>query len=279
MSELPVSFVAHRVAAPSRDEDQIRAFYDEHVVNKVADFVDGNPRVDAAWRTIRDWGPVSPRRILDIGCGFGQISWQMAARWPSARVTGADISPRSIALASKVFSRPNLEYTTAPLDALDSRAGYDLITLIDVYEHIADAERAAFNGQLARLLAPDGIVILTFPTPSHQQRIRAEHPDKLQPIDEDVDMGKVQALTAATGTRLVMFREASIWSTGDYAHAVLTRAASGDRVEPIATAEPGVIDRVIRRLGRFSRGVETGSRDGRLRLIERTLGAGVYRPR
>jgi SAM-dependent methyltransferase len=278
MSESPISLAAH-AAAPPRDAAEIRAFYDEHIVNKVADFVDGNPRVDAAWRTIQEWAPAAPRHVLDIGCGFGQMSWQMATRWPSARVTGADISPRSIALAAKVFARPNLSYTAATLDALSVDTSYDLITLIDVYEHIADDERAAFNSQLARLLAPDGVVILTFPTPAYQRLLRDQHPEQLQPIDEDIDVRKLDALAAATGTRLVMYREHGIWLAGDYAHAVLTRSAVGGRVERRPAPACGLIDRVVNKLRRLGRGVDAGSRDGRLQLVERTLGAGVYRPR
>jgi 2-polyprenyl-3-methyl-5-hydroxy-6-metoxy-1,4-benzoquinol methylase len=279
MTELPVSLAADRVGAPARDADQVRAFYDEHIVNKVADFVDGNPRVDAAWRTIQAWAPVSPRQVLDIGCGFGQMSWQMATRWPSARVTGADISPRSVALASRVFERSNLSYTTASLDALGAETAFDLITLIDVYEHIADEERAAFDVQIARLLATDGVVILTFPTPAYQRLLRHEQREKLQPIDEDIDASKIQALAAATGTRLVLYEEQSIWLSGDYAHAVLTRSAVGARVERATAARPGLFERVAGKLQVLGRGVDAASRVGRLQLVERTLGAGVYRPR
>ncbi len=81
----------------------VREFYDEHIVHKVADFVDGNRRVDAAWRTIQHWAPASPRCVLEIGCGLGAMAYRMAERWPDARVFGADISPRSIEFATKLF--------------------------------------------------------------------------------------------------------------------------------------------------------------------------------
>ncbi len=280
MSESPASLAAHPAAAsPQHDADQVRAFYDDHIVQKVADFVDGNPRVEAAWQTIQQWAPPSPRQVLDIGCGFGQISWQMAGRWPSARVTGMDISPRSIALASKVFAGANLAYSTASFAEVDRGRGYDLITLIDVYEHIADAARAGFDAQLARVLAPDGVMILTFPTPAYQRLLREAQPEKLQPIDEDIDLMTIQALAAATGTRLVLYREQGIWLSGDYAHAVLTRTVTGGRVERSAAPSRGLIVRAAGKLRRLRRGAADESRDSRLHRIERTLGAGVYRPR
>jgi SAM-dependent methyltransferase len=275
----PQSAIAHPVAGARADADQIRAFYDDHVVHKVADFVDGNPRVEAAWRTIEEWAPASPAAILDIGCGFGQISWRMATRWPAAHVTGLDISPRSVALAAKVFQHPNLGYVATSLDAIGRDGGYDLITLIDVYEHIADADRAAFNASLAGLLAPAGVLILTFPTPAYQERLRANEPAKLQPVDEDIDLPKLQALAAATGTRLVMYGERSVWLSGDYAHAVLSRHQPGVPVPRPAPSSPTVVDRAVRKLRTALRGAEAGSRESRLELIERALGPGAYRPR
>ena len=259
--------------------DQIRAFYDEHIVHKIADFVDGNPRVNAAWQTILQWAPKRPRRILDIGCGFGQVSWQMAQQWPRAQVTGLDISPRSVALASRVFQSPNLTFATTSLDSLDVDDGYDLITLIDVYEHIADSARAFFNASLARVMAADAVLIVTCPTPEYQQFLRRQQPDKLQPIDEDIDAGTLQALATATRSRLVMFREQSIWLEGDYEHAVLSRATTLTPVERRGSEPPALLDRAARKWRRWRDGLDPGSREYRLQMIEQTLGAGVYRPR
>ena len=261
------------------EAEQIRAFYDEQVINKVADFVDGNPRVDAAWRTIVEWAPASPQRILDIGCGFGQISWQMAARWPLAHVTGLDISPRSISLAATVFQSANLSYATSALDAIEHAGGYDLITMIDVYEHIARADRPQFNASLARLVPANGVIVITCPTPQYQRHLRSEHPDRLQPVDEDIDLGVMTDLADATGSRIAFFREHSIWMAGDYEHVVLTRSTplTAVRRRPEA-ASFALVDRV-RRKWRTWRGGPAISRDSRLAMIERSLGTGVYRPR
>jgi cyclopropane fatty-acyl-phospholipid synthase-like methyltransferase len=261
------------------EAEQVRAFYDEQVINKVADFVDGNPRVDAAWRTIVDWAPPAPERILDIGCGFGQISWQMAARWPLAHVTGLDISPRSISLAATVFQSANLSYATSALDAIEHAGGYDLITMIDVYEHIARADRPQFNASLARLVSANGVIVVTSPTPQYQQHLRRDHPDRLQPVDEDIDLRVLTDLAEATRSRIAFFREHSIWMAGDYEHVVLTRSAPLTPVRRRAEAASfALVDRV-RRKWRTWRGGPAISRDSRLAMIERSLGTGVYRPR
>jgi cyclopropane fatty-acyl-phospholipid synthase-like methyltransferase len=271
--------VSSPVPSARAEAAQVRAYYDEQIVNKVADFVDGNPRVDAAWRTIVAWAPPAPRHILDIGCGFGQISWQMAARGPHADVTGLDISPRSITLASAVFQSANLSYATRALDAIEHAEGYDLITLIDVYEHIAEADRPAFNASLARLMPADGVVVMTCPTPRYQQYLRSEHPDRLQPVDEDVDLAVLTDLARVTQSRLSFFQEHSIWMSGDYAHAVLTRGAALAPVRrPERDGSSALVDRVRRKWRAWRNGADR-SRDSRLQMIERSLGTGVYRPR
>lgn len=281
MSELPLTAMLMTEAPATADvpKDAIRAFYDQHIVDKVADFVDGNPRVDAAWDTIQQWAPPSPRAILEVGCGFGQISWQLASRWPDAQVTGFDISERSIELAGKVFQRDNLSFAAGQVEALDRTAAYDLIVLVDVYEHIGVADRAGFDASLGRLLATGGRLILTFPTPAYQRLLRTSHPDRLQPVDEDVEVSVLQQLATATETRMLMFNERSIWTSGDYAHAVLGRSVTGGPVARVIPPAPRAIERARRKLQTLWRGETPGSREGRLRLIERSLGPDIYRPR
>ncbi|MCW2522366.1 MAG: trans-aconitate 2-methyltransferase, partial [Frankiales bacterium] len=40
-----------------------------------------------------------PDAIVDLGCGPGELTAALAARWPSAQVTGLDSSPEMIAQA------------------------------------------------------------------------------------------------------------------------------------------------------------------------------------
>lgn len=281
MSELPLTamLIAEAPATADVSKDAIRAFYDQHIVDKVADFVDGNPRVDAAWDTIQQWAPPAPRAILEVGCGFGQISWLLATRWPDAQVAGFDISPRSIELAGKVFQRDNLSFAAGQVEALDRTAGYDLIVLVDVYEHIGVADRPGFDASLGRLLATGGRLILTFPTPAYQRLLRASHPDRLQPVDEDIEVSVLQQLATATQTRMLMFNERSIWTVGDYAHAALGRSATGGPIARVIPPAPRAIERARRKLRTLWRREAPGSREARLRLIERSLGPDIYRPR
>ena len=42
---------------------------------------------------------VSPRRVIDLGCGNGRVTGLLAERWPTARVQGIDSSSEMLAMA------------------------------------------------------------------------------------------------------------------------------------------------------------------------------------
>lgn len=254
-------------------------FYDEHIVHKVADFVDGNRRVEAAWQTIQRWAPESPACVIEIGCGLGAMAYRMAERWPDARVIGVDISPRSIEFGQRLFQLPNLSYSNARPETLGLDGMCDLVVLVDVFEHIAVSERASFITSIAGLMAPTSRLVLTFPTPAYQQSLRDEAPEKLQPVDEDVDWCALQEIAAITRSDLVLFQEQNIWLTGDYAHAVLARRKTGVPVERPQAEEPDTLSRAVQKVRTLLHGEDPQSRNARLRLVERTLGAAAYRPR
>ncbi|HZJ05861.1 MAG TPA: trans-aconitate 2-methyltransferase [Nocardioidaceae bacterium] len=56
----------------------------------------GRPFVDLTNRV----GAVAPRRVVDLGCGSGQLTRILADRWPDAEVHGLDSSPEMIAHAN-----------------------------------------------------------------------------------------------------------------------------------------------------------------------------------
>lgn len=54
------------------------------------------PFFDLVGRIVAD----APRRVVDLGCGPGDLTATLAARWPSARVEGVDSSPEMIGKAA-----------------------------------------------------------------------------------------------------------------------------------------------------------------------------------
>jgi 2-polyprenyl-3-methyl-5-hydroxy-6-metoxy-1,4-benzoquinol methylase len=250
---------------------EVTSYYDNHVKRKLRDFVDTNRRVEAAWATLLDHVD-NPASVLEIGCGIGAISWRMASHWPDAQITGCDISPESIRIAERLFERPNLRFVHDRLDQSVIAADCDVILMMDVLEHVPIADRHLLFQRLRACIAPKGKIVLTFPTPDHLQSLRDSRPDLLQPVDEDVTMEVLTALGDATGTHLTFFREVSIWTVGDYAHAILESRSTGQPVHVQQMA--GGISSKFRALFHDS---VSSSRAHRLTLVNRRLGIDLSR--
>jgi trans-aconitate 2-methyltransferase len=69
----------------------------------------GRPFVELLARV----GAVSPREVVDLGCGPGNLTGLLAERWPEAHVVGLDSSPEMIEQAPGLGQR--VEYAVADL--------------------------------------------------------------------------------------------------------------------------------------------------------------------
>jgi SAM-dependent methyltransferase len=205
------------------DLDYVKSYYDERVEGKLLDFTRPNPRIEAAIQTLAEWAPANPRRVLEIGCGIGATSWRMARAWPRAEVVGVDISPTSIEVAETCFRRPNLTYRAGLITEGVSGGKFDLILLMDVYEHIAPEDRAALHAAVKSLLSDESRLVITVPTPATQEYARVHDPSGLQPIDEDINIDDIKRMARETATELLYYRIVGVWDYGDYAHVVLGR--------------------------------------------------------
>lgn len=203
--------------------ESVQAYYDERVHGKIRDFTHGNPRIEAAVQLIADWAPPKPKRILEIGCGIGATCWRMARAWPDAEVIGADVSLLSIEVAKTCFKRPNLSYRAGLVTEGAFSGRFDLVVLMDVYEHIAMSDRTSLHRTIKSLLSDEARVIITVPTPATQNDARKTNPSLLQPVDEDITPADILTFAANTGTELLYYREMGIWRYGDYAHIVVGR--------------------------------------------------------
>jgi SAM-dependent methyltransferase len=222
----------HNATAPARN--MVQTYYDERVDGKLRDFTEPNPRIEAAIGHLAEWAPVRPKRILEIGCGVGASAWRMARAWPDAQVIGADFSPVSIQVANTCFRAPNLRYWNGIVEEGVFDGKFDLIILMDVYEHVAPQDRSILHAAIRSLLADDSRLILTVPTPEILARGRLYSPEHIQPVDEDIDIDVITTLASATETSLLYYRRVGIWNYGDFAHITLGRFQS---LVPVALRE------------------------------------------
>ncbi len=108
-------------------------------------------------RTLRNLAPSGGwDRILNVGCGDGLLLAELADL--GREVEGLEVD-------TQILSPETTERFRIHLGVLDERfrpaESYDLITLLDVLEHIQDPIAAL--RQCRELLAPGGILLLTVP--------------------------------------------------------------------------------------------------------------------
>ncbi len=98
-----------------------------------------------------------PESILDVGCGDGRLLGMVAG---SSRKLGIDLSERAVGFA-RVF-HPSIEYKVGSVAELVEN--FDVVTMIEVLEHVPDASVATVLKAVYERLNPGGTLIISVPT-------------------------------------------------------------------------------------------------------------------
>lgn len=102
----------------------------------------------------------SGARVLDLGCGAGYGTAELAGRARSA--IGIDLAPAAVSHSKSAYPLPNISFVPASVTAVPFRAGsFDLITAFEVIEHLDDWRALLSEGR--RLLRPNGIFLVSTP--------------------------------------------------------------------------------------------------------------------
>ncbi|HVG22645.1 MAG TPA: class I SAM-dependent methyltransferase, partial [Thermoanaerobaculia bacterium] len=103
--------------------------------------------------------------VLDLGCGIGRWSRQLARR--GARVVGVDLAPSMIAEARRRTNASAIDYRVGDLRTLDLGRTFDRVLAVTVLQHILDDDDfAAAAATVARHLAPGGRAVLLEAAPT-----------------------------------------------------------------------------------------------------------------
>jgi trans-aconitate methyltransferase len=100
-------------------------------------------------------------RILDVGCGDGKITAEIAARVPRGSVLGVDPSRDMVAFASSHFGPPaqaNLRFEVADVRRLPYRDEFDLVVSFNALHWVP--EQGVALGSIRAAVKPGGRVLL-----------------------------------------------------------------------------------------------------------------------
>lgn len=81
-------------------------------------------------------------RVLDLGCGNGNVTAQIAAQLPAGAVVGIDSSAEMIAFAAQHFPQPNLQFQTADIRHLPFHTEFDLVVSFNALHWIPQQDEA-----------------------------------------------------------------------------------------------------------------------------------------
>ncbi len=111
---------------------------------------------------------VEGKRVLDAGCGTGYGSAELARA--GARVVGLDVSPEAVEWARAHYSAP--VFLGGSCASLPFRAGaFDVVVAFEVIEHLH--QQASFLAECRRVLAADGLLIVSTPNTLYYAEARA----------------------------------------------------------------------------------------------------------
>lgn len=116
---------------------------------------------DHANRLINAYPFKGNEAILDIGCGDGKISANLASLVPEGRVIGLDCDLEALSFAQVTFSsevHPNLRFMHGDITQIDKLGNFDLIVSFSCLHFIRDQLAALKN--IKNNLKEDGKIIL-----------------------------------------------------------------------------------------------------------------------
>ena len=134
----------------------------------------GRPFVDLISRV----GADAPARVVDLGCGAGNLTALLAARWPGATVTGLDSSPEMVFRARRLGIEVRLARMEDPLPD----GPWDLVIAVLSVHHLrGEQKRDLFRRvrEQARALVLADVVAAD----RHVAPIDAEHDFPERPSD------------------------------------------------------------------------------------------------
>jgi len=106
-----------------------------------------------------------PATVVDLGCGTGRLTSELAARWPDASVIGIDRSTEMIAVAS-----PEVDYQVGDIETWEPPEPVDLVFANASLQWIDDHPR--LFPRLTSMLSPGGLLAVQMPLswdqPSHR---------------------------------------------------------------------------------------------------------------
>ncbi|WP_026897946.1 class I SAM-dependent methyltransferase [Daejeonella oryzae] len=120
---------------------------------------------------------LKPSRILDLGCGTGNLTEQILKYYPEAEIDTLDISEDILKESQKRFmAQPNVRHIQADFRHMHLPPGsYDLILSSIAIHHIPDPDKINLYRDIQQALKPNGLFIFADQTRGINEEIYKKH--------------------------------------------------------------------------------------------------------
>jgi tRNA (cmo5U34)-methyltransferase len=153
------------------------------------------PRRQEGYETLMEFLPRTPRRVLDLGCGDGEVAARVVEAHPGVEVLACDFSPEMLQRARQRFDGSSVEVVEHDLDtSLPAAWGtFDAVVSAFAIHHVVDGRKRALYGEVHEHLSPAGVFCnlehVDSPTPElHEAFLVA------MGVDEDDPSNKLAAV-------------------------------------------------------------------------------------
>ncbi|MEV7006255.1 3' terminal RNA ribose 2'-O-methyltransferase Hen1 [Streptosporangium sp. NPDC051022] len=145
------------------------------------------------------------RKVIDLGCGSGQLLGELLGRPEFTKVAGTDVSARALALAARRLRldrmperrRERLELFQGALTYTDERfAGYDAAVLMEVVEHVDPPRLGALERVVFGTARPENVIVTT---PNAEYNVRYEFLDGMRHPDHRFEWTRAEFRAWAAG--------------------------------------------------------------------------------
>ena len=140
--------------------DQIGQFFDALSTDYTAVIERCFPRYREMLAALLDYLPPgqSPRSVLELGCGTGNLTVLVSGMYPDARLTIVDLSEESLGVCrDRLGENERLELRQADMRGLEfANQSFDLVVSSIAVHHLTAIEKQQAFANIQRWLTPDG---------------------------------------------------------------------------------------------------------------------------
>lgn len=194
----------------------------------------GNIRIDKAFSFLSNYFSENSK-ILDIGCGIGIIPEKISETLKDGKVWAFDLSEENIKSAISAVKSEKVIFNDVDVinnfEKIREKLGVhrvDLISLVDVVEHLPCGNLERLFSDFASVSTENAVVAMTYPSPEYQQYLIDNEPEKLQIIDESIEIEMLNEAAKAAGFTLTYFCYVDIWRKNQYVHCAFSKDLTVD---------------------------------------------------